>query len=330
MSVHSSENNSTKGNPDVNAENRHPESPRKPRNRLPRGEDVQSAPKIDESVGESFSYGDTSSSGDNSPRVRARGEQERPRRRTRDARVNPDSSDSSAVNLAPPDPQPAERENREVMPVERRERSATPAQRHRIPSDGFSNPVTPTSPIVSPVDARQEATPRNQRPLLSAITEQGTDLSNLWNSTEPAAERVPLPPGPYECLLSNCERVVSRNGTLGCTLTFRIHQGEYGGRCVFENLWFTERGMPYARRDLRKLGIERVEQLDQPLPRNLCCRVNLVLRTSDDGRQFNEVRSFEVLGRFNPEPDPFDHELTQIDHSPNPDVNDEGSDHDRV
>ena len=60
-----------------------------------------------------------------------------------------------------------------------------------------------------------------------------------------------------------------------------------------------------AKRDLAKLGVTALEQLERPLPPGIRCRVKLTLRNDDDGSEYNRVKTFEVVGIDPPEVDPF-------------------------
>jgi hypothetical protein len=60
-----------------------------------------------------------------------------------------------------------------------------------------------------------------------------------------------------------------------------------------------------AKRDLGKLGVTSLEQLERPLPPGIRCRVKLALRRDDDGTEFNRVKSFEVVGIDTPAQDAF-------------------------
>jgi hypothetical protein len=51
-----------------------------------------------------------------------------------------------------------------------------------------------------------------------------------------------------------------------------------------------------TKRDLGKLGVTRLEQLERPLPQGIRCRVRLVLHADDNGAERNRVRSLEVTG----------------------------------
>jgi hypothetical protein len=63
--------------------------------------------------------------------------------------------------------------------------------------------------------------------------------------------------------------------------------------------------MPQSKRDLGKLGIQSLEQLQRPLPRFIRCKVKVALRTDDDGAERNRVKSFEAIGFDKELPDPF-------------------------
>ncbi len=63
--------------------------------------------------------------------------------------------------------------------------------------------------------------------------------------------------------------------------------------------------MSYTKRDLQKIGIVNLNPLDSPIPSMLRCRCELALRTLDDGKQFNRVVSFDVLGEHTTPIDPF-------------------------
>jgi hypothetical protein len=88
-------------------------------------------------------------------------------------------------------------------------------------------------------------------------------------------------------------------------LTHRVLDGDHAGRRFWHEIWLTEAALAMAKRDLAKLGVESIEQLDLPLPLGIRCRVKLVLRTDDDGNEFNRVKLFEVTGIEPPEADPF-------------------------
>lgn len=131
-------------------------------------------------------------------------------------------------------------------------------------------------------------------------------LSRAWDSTQAAVDFAPLPKGEYVCRIIGGEPFTSKtNHTAGYKLTFKVLDGEFAGRQVWLDLWLTEAALPMTKRDLAKLGVRSLEQLDGPLPRGIRCRVKLALWREDDGTERNRVRSFEVVGIDTPEADPF-------------------------
>jgi hypothetical protein len=145
---------------------------------------------------------------------------------------------------------------------------------------------------------------KSLRDILSGTSSD--DIGNLWNSTEAAEEFSPMPAGKYTCHLIDGELSnSSRKGTPGYKMTFKVIDGEHAGRKLWHDIWLTPASMSMAKRDLARLGITSPQQLEQPVPRWLRCMVTVVLRRDDDGSERNSVKSFEVIGKDEPEIDPF-------------------------
>lgn len=134
----------------------------------------------------------------------------------------------------------------------------------------------------------------------------GDDFNDLWNNTEAAGEQGPLPPGEYVAHIVKGELEASRaRGTPGYKLTFQVIEGEFRGRRFWNDCWLTPAAMPQTKRDLAKLGVTELEQLEKPLPKFIRCKCKLALRRDDDGNERNRLKSFEVVGLDEPESDPF-------------------------
>jgi hypothetical protein len=88
-------------------------------------------------------------------------------------------------------------------------------------------------------------------------------------------------------------------------LTFEVQEpAEHAGRRVWHDIWLTPKALPYAKRELLKLGIETGAQLRQSLPVVIRCSVALIVERDDEsdvGR--NRVRDFKVVEIIR---DPFD------------------------
>lgn len=130
-------------------------------------------------------------------------------------------------------------------------------------------------------------------------------LEQAWSETAPAAAPGPLPAGAYDCRILAGELSQARTGTPSYKLTLEVLDGENTGGRIWHDLWLTQKAMARTKRDLAKLGIREFTQLDQPLPRGITVRANVVLRRQDDGREHNRVRDFEVIGIEEASPDPF-------------------------
>lgn len=146
------------------------------------------------------------------------------------------------------------------------------------------------------------------RKSLSDILKNGQQqkLAAVWDSTNAAEDFKPLPSGDYTALVEAGELFTSKTkGTAGYKLAFRIIEGEHTGGRFWHDVWLTEAAVAMAKRDLGKIGVESLDQLERPLPQGIVCTVKLVLRSDDDGTQFNKVKSFDVLRIEPPKPDPF-------------------------
>ena len=105
-----------------------------------------------------------------------------------------------------------------------------------------------------------------------------------------------MPAGTYTARVLAGELNTSKSGTPGYKLTFRVLEGEHTGRQFWHDVWLTPAALPMAKRDLAKLGVTDIDQLEQPLPPGIRCTIKLALRRDDDGTDYNRVRGFEVIG----------------------------------
>jgi hypothetical protein len=145
------------------------------------------------------------------------------------------------------------------------------------------------------------------RPKLSDILRSAgaENIVDLWNTTEAAEDYRPIPAGTYTCHLIDGQLSHSRNGTPNYKGTFKVVDGPHSGRRLWWEIWLTQKAMAMAKRDLAKLGIHRPEQMEQPVPQWLRCRVVVVIHADDNGTDRNRIRDVEVIGRDTPEADPF-------------------------
>src|SRR5262245_29280102 len=139
----------------------------------------------------------------------------------------------------------------------------------------------------------------NERKKLSDILLLNSDrerLSSLWKGTAAAADFAPLPPGEYTFRILTGDLFTSKKGTAGYKLTLEVTEGEHEGRRAWHDLWLTAAALPMTKRDLAKIGVTHLEQLEQPLPAGILIRGKLALRRDDDGNENNQLRRFECIG----------------------------------
>lgn len=135
----------------------------------------------------------------------------------------------------------------------------------------------------------------------------GDDIRDLWGSTDAADEGGPLPPGEYVAHIVDGVLETSRSkGTPGYTMTFKVVEGDHVGRRFWHSCWLTKLALPQSKRDLAKLGVTSLDQLEEPLPKYIRCKCKLALRRDDDGNEYNRLKTFDVIGIDEPEPDAFD------------------------
>lgn len=131
-------------------------------------------------------------------------------------------------------------------------------------------------------------------------------LADAWGNTEAAEDFKPMPAGDYVATVESGELFTSKTkGTAGYKLSFRVVEGEHAGRRFWHDVWLTEAALAMAKRDLSKIGVTSLDQLERPLPQGIVCAIKLVLHRDDDGAEFNRVKRFEVLRVETPKPDPF-------------------------
>jgi hypothetical protein len=130
-------------------------------------------------------------------------------------------------------------------------------------------------------------------------------LGRVWDSTKAADDLKPLPSGEYRCTIASGELFTAKKGTLGYKLKLVVLKGEHADRLIWHDVWLSELALPMAKRDLGKLGITSLEQLERPLPEGIVVAAKVALRKGDDGAEFNKVTRLDVVGIETPEPEPF-------------------------
>lgn len=121
-------------------------------------------------------------------------------------------------------------------------------------------------------------------------------LAKQWHNTEAAKDLEPLPKGEYVFRILSGELFTSKQGTPGYKLVLEVTEGEQEGRRCWHDVWLTQAALPLAKRDLGKIGVTDLEQLERPLPAGILVRAKVALRKNDDGSENNRIVRFEPAG----------------------------------
>jgi hypothetical protein len=140
-----------------------------------------------------------------------------------------------------------------------------------------------------------------QRKKLADILKDMTGFESTWESTTPAPDSSnPISVGEYICRLTDGQPGEARTGTPFFKVTLKVIEGAFSGRLVWHNFYLTPKALPYIMRELGKIGLTTLGQLDAPFPAGLVVRAKIFIRKRDNGDEFNEVRSWELV-RVEPE-----------------------------
>src|SRR4051812_246447 len=119
---------------------------------------------------------------------------------------------------------------------------------------------------------------RNRLSDILGNSERGS-IERAWSETQAAADLGPIPAGNYVAKITSGDLFTSRSGTPGYKASLAvIEPAEFAGRRLWCDWWLTAAAMPTAKRDLAKIGITTLEQLEKPIPDGLVVAVKVALR----------------------------------------------------
>src|SRR4051812_9295891 len=108
---------------------------------------------------------------------------------------------------------------------------------------------------------------------------ESESIKRTWDETQAAGDMGPLPAGTYVARVESAEFFSARSGPPGIKLTLVVVEpAEFGGRRIWHDAWLTPAAMPSTKRDLLKLGITDLSQLDRPIPGGLIVECRVALR----------------------------------------------------
>ncbi|HET6575909.1 MAG TPA: hypothetical protein VFG68_20070 [Fimbriiglobus sp.] len=119
-----------------------------------------------------------------------------------------------------------------------------------------------------------------------------------FDSTAPAPEYVPIPPGIYSARVLRGEYCNTRTGVDAYRVRFEVTEGPHAGQTVIRTWTFSSRALPYAKRDLAPFGLTSSAQLLSPFPdagREYFVRLVVALQRGDDGVERNDIKRIDLL-----------------------------------
>lgn len=160
-------------------------------------------------------------------------------------------------------------------------------------------PITPDVDDRIQVGAGHQKGQTMERKKLADILKNGTngiDLRSLFEKAAPAEDfSKTMPRGEYVARLVDGQLFTSKeNQTPGFKVTFEIIEGNQSGRKLWHDIWLTSPAMAMAKRDLSKIGVSDLAQLEHAPPAGIICRIRVVIRRNDGGEEFNSIKSFDV------------------------------------
>ena len=137
------------------------------------------------------------------------------------------------------------------------------------------------------------------------MNSQRERIAGAWASAKPAYDLKPIPPGEYRCRIIDGALFNAKAGTPGFKIIFEVKEGEQAGRRLWHDIWLSEAAVSLAKRDLGKIGVTSLEQLERPLSEGIIVAVKVALRRGDKGEEFNRITRFEMVAIEPPVPEPY-------------------------
>jgi hypothetical protein len=134
---------------------------------------------------------------------------------------------------------------------------------------------------------------------------------DILSDYDAADDAEPVPPGKYKAVAISGVHRQTANEKWYYRVTWEITDGAYTGRRVSRMFYLTKDAVPYTRKALKRLGLHKGAQLNDPFPvGRFVCEVEVTVRDFN-GEPVNEVKSFVVIEEVKPQPDDFAPQATE-------------------
>jgi hypothetical protein len=121
---------------------------------------------------------------------------------------------------------------------------------------------------------------------------------DAFDAVAPAPEFAPVPPGIYSARIVRGEYTTTRAGADAYRIRFEVTEGPHAGKTVIRTWTFSERALPYTKRDLTALGLTSSAALLSPFPepgREYLVRLVVALQRGDDGIERNDIKKIDII-----------------------------------
>lgn len=121
---------------------------------------------------------------------------------------------------------------------------------------------------------------------------------DAFDAATPAPEFTPLPPGIYSARVVRGEYTTTKTGADAYRIRFEVADGTHKGQTVVRTWVFTEKAIPYAKRDLAPFGLTTTAKLLSPFPeptREYLVRLVVALQRGDDGIERNDIKRIDNI-----------------------------------
>ncbi|QDT14606.1 hypothetical protein [Alienimonas californiensis] len=140
---------------------------------------------------------------------------------------------------------------------------------------------------------------------LSDIFGDRRDFAADFDAAEAAPEYTPVEADEYIAdLVDGGLAQHPRTKTPSYKTVFEIAEGPHKGRRLYKDYYLSGPALPYSKAGLAKICVKTAAELEAA-PEVVRCRLNVSLRESDSGTEYNEVDKVTVLGPVDASLNPF-------------------------
>ena len=131
-----------------------------------------------------------------------------------------------------------------------------------------------------------------------------------FSTVEDVQDFTPLPKGKYRCQLVEVEEATTQSGYEMWKIRFEVTEGEFNGRFIFDNLFFSDKGLKRTKLLCNRLGLDVSGELDLTPDKikGLACYVEVDVEEYEDSNGQTKPRNVVPFAGF--------HRVEEVDDLP--------------